>query len=150
MTAQPSTRPLNRWLLAGGLGLLTAIGLGTKHYRGPLESWVRHHLGDVLVVVFLIGMARWIWPRRSARVLSGGVLAVAFAIEFLQLWQPPFLQAIRSTVLGQIIFGSYFDWWDFLHYGLGAGLGYGGLCWLDRPIVVAPDARPDYSDSHPD
>ena len=143
MTAQPPTVPLNRWLLAGALGLLTAIGLGTKHYRGPLESWVRHHLGDVLVVVFLIGVARWIWPRRSARVLSGGVLAVAFAIECLQLWQPPFLQAIRATVLGQIIFGSYFDGWDFLHYGVGAWLGYGGLYWLDRPAAVPPAPHPD-------
>ncbi|RFP63283.1 MAG: DUF2809 domain-containing protein [Limnothrix sp. CACIAM 69d] len=144
--SRPQNRRQNRWLLAGILGILTALGLGTKRYHGPLENWVQHHLGDVLVMIFLIGVARWLWPRRSAGVLSAWVMAIAIAIELLQLWHPPMLQAIRATFLGQIIFGSYFDWWDFVHYGLGALLGYGGLRWLDRwgqeQSQVAPSDRP--------
>ena len=41
------------------------------------------------------------------------VLAVTFALEFLQLWKPPFLQAVRSTFLGHVLIGSSFSWFDF-------------------------------------
>lgn len=132
MTPIPRSSPQKRLYLAGALGVLVAIGLSTKIYRGPFEPWVQGHLGDVLVMPFLIGVARWCCPRRSPAALSGAILGLAIVTELLQLWQPPALQTFRATLLGKLTLGASFDGWDFLHYGLGALLGYAGLCWLDR------------------
>ncbi|TAD75540.1 MAG: DUF2809 domain-containing protein [Oscillatoriales cyanobacterium] len=138
MTPSPRSSPQKRLYLAGALGVLVAIGLSTKIYRGPLDSWVQGHLGDVLVMPFLIGAARWCCPQRSPAVLSGAILGVAIVTELLQLWQPPALQTFRATLLGKLTLGASFDGWDFLHYGLGAWLGYAGLCWLDRLDCTTP------------
>lgn len=133
--------PQKRFYLAGALGLLVAIGLGTKIYRGPFEPWVQGHLGDVLVMPFLIGVARWCCPQRSPAALSGAILGLAIVTELLQLWQPPALQTFRATLLGKLTLGASFDGWDFLHYGLGAWLGYAGLCWLDRIPSNPPNEK---------
>ncbi|MEE9212976.1 MAG: DUF2809 domain-containing protein, partial [Phycisphaeraceae bacterium] len=58
------------------------------------------------------------------------------ALEFAQLWHPPWLQMIRSTFLGRAVLGTTFSWWDLPIYPVGCALGWlwlRGLCkWCDR------------------
>jgi hypothetical protein len=51
-------------------------------------------------------------------------------LEFLQLWRPPLLQAVRSTFLGHALVGSSFAWSDFPYYGAGtlAAVGIARIC----------------------
>jgi hypothetical protein len=50
------------------------------------------------------------------------VLAITCALEVLQLWHPPFLQAIRSTFAGRALIGTTFVWWDFIYYIVAAAV----------------------------
>ena len=71
-----------------------------------------------------------IWPRRSAiNRIAVGVFVVTCAVETLQLWHPPFLQAARATFVGGAILGTTFKWPDFPYYLLGSAMGW---LWLRR------------------
>jgi hypothetical protein len=43
---------------------------------------------------------------------------------FLQLWHPPLLEQIRATLIGKLLLGTTFVWWDFPHYILGCIFGW--------------------------
>jgi len=95
------------------LGLIIPIGFYSKFYRGPA------FLSLVL-------------PRVGSWKLASGVLSATCALEFLQLWHPPFLEAARSTFLGAVLLGTTFDWTDFPYYFVGSGMGY---LWLRLLII---------------
>ena len=56
--------------------------------------------------------------------IAVGVLLATCVLEFLQLWHPPWLQVMRSTFLGESLFGTSFSWWDFPAYVVGAVVGW--------------------------
>ena len=82
---------------------VAAFGLAAKLYPGPARRWVNNFgPASVAYVVFFMLAAFLISPRRElATRIAVGVLLVTCVLEFLQLWHPPWLQAIRSTSLGQ-------------------------------------------------
>jgi hypothetical protein len=109
--------------LAAALVVLVAIGLAAKGWRGPLGPWTRDYLAGVVYVVFWILLAKAIWLRVHGARLAAIVLGVTCALEALQLWKPPALEAIRSTWLGTALIGTTFSWLDFPHYVAGAIAG---------------------------
>ena len=50
-------------------------------------------------------------------------LLIAFAIEFLQLYQAPWMQALRANKLAYLVLGNGFDPLDLLAYVVGIALG---------------------------
>ena len=109
--------------LALTLVLLVPLGIGTKFYAGPAAGWVRGHAGGILYVVFWTTAVALVLPSPSPWRVAGGVFFVTCGLEFLQLWRPPTLRTIRQTFLGWVLIGAAFDWWDLVHYGVGAVLG---------------------------
>ena len=112
------------------LANVVPVGLATKFYGGPAEVWVHAHAGGLLYVVFWCLLALAIWPQFSPWVIGVVVLVITSLLEFLQLWHPPLLQAIRSTFLGHALIGSSFSWSDFPYYGAGAlaAVGIARIC----------------------
>ena len=104
--------PRLRAILA--LFLVTAFGLAAKLYPGPGRWWVNNWgPASVAYVVFFMLAAFIMVPRRSAATpIAVGVCAATCLLEFLQLWQPPWLQSIRSSLLGGALLGTTFSWWD--------------------------------------
>lgn len=49
-------------------------------------------------------------------------IALTFAIEFSQLFHPPWLNAIRDSTLGRLTLGYGFLWSDLVAYTLGISL----------------------------
>lgn len=107
--------------------LLVPIGLGTKIYEGPGQALIQAHVGGVAYVTFfaLFGLA--LWPRAGAFVVSIAAFLGTCAVEVLQLWHPPWLDAIRATRPGGLLLGSTFSIDDFAWYALGGIVGYGWL-----------------------
>jgi hypothetical protein len=100
------------------------LGLYSKLHAGPAEEWVNDSLGGVFYVVFwclaiLLALGR-IEPRGVALV----VVAVTSSLEFLQLWHPVALEAIRASFVGRALLGTTFSWNDFPYYFLGGGIGW--------------------------
>jgi hypothetical protein len=119
-----------RRTLAWSLGAITLFGLITKFYSGPGRSWLNDSFGGIPYVVFWVLLGALIWPRLAPARVAGGVFVATVLLEFLQLWQPEWLQAIRATLLGRLVLGNTFTWGDFGYYAIGAWLAWLGLRWL--------------------
>lgn len=132
--AHPSKYFLYRAILFVAVVGIIPLGLATKMYQGIGQAWVEHFLGDVLYQMLWIMLICLIWVRASAAKVAISVFLAASAIEFLQLWQPPFLQMARSSVLGKLILGTTFTWWDFPYYFLGSVFGWLWIHFLKKKL----------------
>lgn len=122
-----TTRQTTRILCAAGLFLVIPLGLASKVYSGWGQGWVEGYSGDILFEMAWIFFIAGLWPRVSARKLSLWVFGMTSVVEVLQLWQPPWLQAMRATLPGKLLLGSTFVWADFFYYGLGCLIGWVAL-----------------------
>lgn len=116
------------WILLSIL-IITLIGFYTKFYTGPASLWVNNSLGGALYVTFWCLVLFLFLQTTRPWIICTCVLAVTCALEFLQLWHPPFLTWLRSSFIGQTLLGTTFMWSDFLYYFLGCGFGW---LWLSR------------------
>ena len=109
----------NKWTLLAII-LIVPLGLYTKIYNGPAFNWVNNSLGGVLYVIFWSLLFSLLAAGAKSWKIVGLVFLGTCAIEFLQLWHPPFLETIRSTFIGATLFGNSFSWLDMAHYIIGA------------------------------
>jgi hypothetical protein len=100
----------------------------------------------VLYVAFWILLAMAFAPARWLLRVSLTVLSLTCLLEFLQLWHPPWLEAIRGSFLGHALLGSTFTWLDFPHYALGASAG-AALASAVIPAAYPSSFRPPYPPS---
>lgn len=100
------------------------LGLTCEFYSGPGQRWFNNYCGDFLYQIFLILLLTFVWPQADPVWTALGVFIFNSAIEFLQLWKSPFLQAIRATLFGRLFLGYSFVWEDFLFYAIGCTLGF--------------------------
>jgi hypothetical protein len=102
-------------------------------FRAPFSPQFCDSAGGALYVILWILMVGVFLWRPAARRIAGTVLAITCALEFLQLWHPAWLEAIRATFPGRVLLGTTFGWTDFPPYFLGAALGWlmlGAVRWL--------------------
>jgi hypothetical protein len=117
------------------------MGVGTKFYRGRFETWFHNYAGGILYEVFWIVLFGALFPGSKLWLIAGSVFVVTCGLEVLQLWRPPFLQAIRSNFLGKALLGNGFDPSDFAYYVIGSVIGW-VVCWRTKrysnPSPVPP------------
>ena len=121
-----------RLRILAALLVVTALGFTAKRYPGPGRWWVNNWgPASVAYELFFMLLAFLVVPRRRAITpIAIGVCTATCVLEFLQLWKPPWLQAIRSTFLGAALLGNVFSWWDLPAYAVGCLLGWCLLRWL--------------------
>ncbi len=117
-------RPALRLRLIIVLLILAPLGFASKFYQGPLQSWVNGSLGGALYEIFWCVLLFLVQPRWKPKHIALTVFLITAALEFLQLWRPPFLQWLRSFFLGRTLIGTTFIWSDFIYYIIGSYLGY--------------------------
>jgi uncharacterized membrane protein len=107
------------------LTIVIIIPLGYWLRFSPLLPWwVADISGSLAYQILCIAIVQFCFPKVSIAKTAIGVFLFSCAIEFLQLYQPAWLQAIRATLLGRLILGNTFLWEDFPPYALGCGLGW--------------------------
>ena len=109
----------NKWTLLAII-LIVPLGFYSKFYDGPAYNWVNNSLGGVLYVIFWSLLFSLLAARSKSWKIVSLVFLITCAIEFLQLWHPPFMETIRSTFIGATLFGNSFSWLDMAHYIIGA------------------------------
>jgi hypothetical protein len=88
-------------------------------------DWLANHLGGFFYVFFWACLVLGLFPaNRPGRIILT-VLVLTCGVEFLQLWQPPFLESIRATRPGALVLGTTFHWRDFPGYFVGALFAFG-------------------------
>ncbi len=102
--------------------LTVILGLATKFYEGIFSQWLNNSFSSIFSEAFWILLVIFIRPQLPPGFVAFWVFLVTSFLEFLQLWKPPFLQAIRATLIGRLLLGNTFVWWDFLYYILGCTL----------------------------
>ena len=114
------------------LFVVTLFGLLAKAYPGPGREFVNHWgPASVAYETFFMLLTFLLIPRRNAIIpIAITVCLVTSALEFLQLWQPAWLQAVRSTSVGGTLLGNTFSWWDIPAYLVGCLLGCLLLHWI--------------------
>jgi hypothetical protein len=131
MTVRSSKQVHARYRLAAVATMVAVVLMGYwVRFHGPGPEWLNDALGSVAYEVFWIAL---FWGCFVGQTLGGGrspfrisfaVLLATCGLEFLQLWQPPMLQALRATIPGRLVLGNTFGWTDFPPYILGSVLGY--------------------------
>jgi len=122
-----------RWLSVSLMGIIP-LGIATKFYRGWGEGWINDYAGGILYEILWMILVTLAWPRLKLWKVAIAVFLFTCFLEVLQLWHPPLLQAMRSTLLGKLILGTTFVWWDFPHYAIGCVLGWFGLHELQKSL----------------
>jgi hypothetical protein len=96
-----------------------AAGLASRRYGDMLPVFLHDHAGDALWAGMIYFGFRMVWIRRSkawAFLLS---FVFSWGIEFSQMIQMPWLNEVRSTMLGALILGHGFLVIDLVRYTAG-------------------------------
>ena len=115
MTAESATR--TRCLAAFVVLLVIPVGLFARSHRAgadpaTLPGFLATYAGDTLWPILFFFLGRFAFPQTARWRLAAAVLTLTLALEFGQLWQPPFLQWLRQQPGIGFILGNYFVWSD--------------------------------------
>ncbi|MBD2728010.1 DUF2809 domain-containing protein [Nostoc sp. FACHB-892] len=109
------------------LSLLIVVPMGFlfKYYTGSAHQWFNDYGAAIFYEIFWCLFAFLFLRNRAAIIqIPIWVFVITCILEFLQLWHPPLLEEIRATLIGKLLLGTTFVWWDFPHYVLGSVLGW--------------------------
>lgn len=98
------------------------LGCATKFYEGLFSEWLNNSFSSIFYEAFWIFLVIFIRPRLKPGLVAFWVFIVTSFLEFMQLWKAPFLQTLRATLIGRLLLGNTFVWWDFFYYILGCTL----------------------------
>lgn len=112
--------------------IIIPIGFLTKFYTGPFSIWVNNSLGGSFYEIFWCLVIAFIFVKINPIKIALWVFVLTCLLEFLQLWNPPFLEIIRNNFMGRTILGNSFNWMDFPYYFVGSLLGYFLLIGIHR------------------
>jgi hypothetical protein len=115
------------------IAVTVLLGFGVKFYPGPGSAWCSAHGAAILYEIFWCLAAFFFFPgRRNMPIIAATVFLITCALETMQLWHPPLLEAVRSTHIGAWLIGNSFDWMDFPFYVIGSALGWVLLRMIDK------------------
>ena len=113
----------SRWLIVILALLVIAVGLASRRGLVQFPAVLGNYPGDALWAWVVLLCMAWVRPAITRGRLVGVSVVVAFAIEFLQLYQAPWMQALRANKLAYLVLGNGFDPLDLLAYVVGIALG---------------------------
>ncbi|MFP2908485.1 DUF2809 domain-containing protein [Pyxidicoccus sp. 3LFB2] len=120
----PSTRRVRLTSLVLAV-LVLALGLASRSKALPWPPFFAAYAGDTLWALLVFLLLRFVAPARPVLHVAGAALAFSFAVEFSQLYQAPWLNAVRRTLPGRLVLGAGFLWSDLVCYTAGVLLGLG-------------------------
>ncbi|WP_417283926.1 DUF2809 domain-containing protein [Comamonas sp.] len=103
--------------------IVIALGLASRRGWLPFPAVLGNYPGDALWAWVVLLCVAWLRPAMACSRLAAFSLLIAFAIEFLQLYQAPWMQALRAHKLAYLVLGNGFDPMDLVAYVVGVGLG---------------------------
>jgi Protein of unknown function (DUF2809) len=125
-----------RYRLAILLSLIAIapIGYWVRFSKFLDAAWLHDALGSVAYEIFWILLWVLLIPKVLPSRAAIAVCLATCAIEFLQLWQPAWLQALRATLPGRLVLGNTFSWADFPAYAIGSLAGWGWISGLRQRL----------------
>lgn len=103
--------------------VVVIIGLASRKVSSHLPLLLSKYPGDALwalMVFIVVGFLFANITTKKAAIIS---LLFSFLIETSQLYHAPWIDTIRHTILGALILGSGFSWYDICCYVVGVLIG---------------------------
>lgn len=122
--ANPQPRTRNRVWLALACGLVIVAGLASRAYPSLFPAVLGSHTGDALWALMVFIGFTLLAPGESGARLAVAALSFSWLIEASQLYQAPWINAVRATKPGHLVLGTGFQWWDLVAYAAGVGFGF--------------------------
>ena len=113
-----------RLVLLVSMIIIVPFGYIVRFSQGLNPAWLHDVLGSIAYEIFWILLFAFMLPKVSPLRIAIGVCIATCAIEFLQLWKAPFLEAARKTLPGRLVLGNTFIWADFPVYFIGSFFGW--------------------------
>ncbi len=104
------------------LALLVAtilLGLGSRRFADHLPTLVAQYAGDVLWASMVFWWGTLFFRDAATARVAGGAFAVCVLVELSQLYQAPWINALRNSTLGALVLGQGFLWSDLVCYAVG-------------------------------
>jgi 4-hydroxybenzoate polyprenyltransferase len=111
-----------RLLQVGATVAVIALGLASRAYPQFLPAALGKYPGDALWAMMIVFALGAIATRMRTWQLALTSLLICFAVEFGQLYQAPWIVALRAHPLGHLVLGSTFGWADLIAYTAGVAV----------------------------
>ena len=111
-----------RLLQVGATVAVIALGLASRAYPQFVPEALGKYPGDALWAMMIVFALGAIATRMRTWQLALTALLICFAVEFGQLYQAPWIVALRAHPLGHLVLGSYFGWVDLVAYTAGVAI----------------------------
>ena len=109
------------------------LGLFSRSQTAAVFPFFHIYGGDTLYSVLVFLLLAWCFNKTGTVKLALSALFISYGVEFLQLYQAPWIQNIRATKLGGLILGFGFLWSDIICYTVGMA-----MCFLgERALLKA-------------
>ena len=118
------------------------LGLATRRVPSAFPALVARDGGDALWAAAVFWLVTLVRPELATARVALVALALAYAVEFSQLWHAPWLHAVRATRVGALVLGRGFLWSDLVRYAAGVALAAA----LDAWVVQRGARRPPTPD----
>lgn len=109
-------------IYAGLLGATILLGLATREMPTAFPELIATYGGDALWATMVVWMLALLRPTAAPISLGLIALTIATSVEVSQLYQAPWIDAVRATRIGALTLGQGFLWSDLVCYTLGATL----------------------------
>lgn len=107
------------------------LGIASRKFGDYLPKFISSYAGDVLWALMVFWGFGFLFARTPTVKIMLAALAFSYLIEFSQLYQADWINALRQTTLGGLVLGFGFLWSDLVCYTIGVLAGTGiekGLC----------------------
>jgi hypothetical protein len=107
------------------LSIITiVIGLATRKLPHLFPPFIAEYGGDTLWALLFFFLFRIVLISKPISKVAIATYVFAVLIEGSQLYQAPWITALRETFMGQMILGHGFLWSDLACYAAGVLLGW--------------------------
>ncbi|MFA9213624.1 MAG: DUF2809 domain-containing protein [Candidatus Methylacidiphilales bacterium] len=103
---------------------IMGLGILSRKFSYLLPDIINTYLGDATWAAMIYVMMAFVFANKLPKQVAVFSLLFCYAIELSQLYQAPWINAIRNTTLGALVLGSGFLWSDLLAYALGVFCGF--------------------------
>ncbi len=113
----------NRVIYALAAMCIIALGLASRKYPALFPAGLEKYPGDSLWALMVFAGYCTLLPASKTLKVAVLALVTSYSVEFSQLYQAPWIHAIRATTPGHLILGSTFHGPDLVAYTIGVVIG---------------------------
>jgi hypothetical protein len=110
-------------IYAGTITIAAWLGISARYHGDFLPVFVGDYAGDTLWALAVFSMIGMIFPSAATWFSAVGAYVISALVEFSEICNAPWIEAVRGTPLGALALGTDFLVTDLACYAVGVILG---------------------------